>query len=129
MSPMVAEEHITAFGWANTADMDDIVALTLRVNDFLSGLFLGVGITLVDFKLEFGRLWEDDDMRIVLADEISPDNCPALGQQDQREDGQGPFPSAISVESKRAIRKWRAGAWESCPRPASRDIKGPELMQ
>jgi phosphoribosylaminoimidazole-succinocarboxamide synthase len=73
--PMVAEEHITAFGWANTADLDDIVALTLRVNDFLSGLFLGVGITLVDFKLEFGRLWEEDDMRIVLADEISPDNC------------------------------------------------------
>ena len=73
--PMVGEEHITAFGWANTQDMDDIVALTLRINDFLSGLFLGVGITLVDFKLEFGRLWEEDDMRIVLADEISPDNC------------------------------------------------------
>ena len=73
--PMVAEEHITAFGWANTADMDDIVALTLRVNDFLTGLFLGVGITLVDFKLEFGRLWENDFMRIVLADEISPDSC------------------------------------------------------
>ena len=56
--PMVAEEHITAFGWAATQDMDDIVALALRVNDFLSGLFLGVGITLVDFKLEFGRLWD-----------------------------------------------------------------------
>src|SRR3954462_7511051 len=55
--PMVSEEHITCFGWANTADLDDIVALTLRINDFLSGLFLGVGITLVDFKLEFGRLW------------------------------------------------------------------------
>ena len=73
--PMVAEEHITAFGWANTMDMDDIVALTLRINDFLTGLFLGAGIKLVDFKLEFGRLWENDFMRIVLADEISPDNC------------------------------------------------------
>ena len=73
--PIVAEEHITAFGWANTMDMDDIVAMTLRTNDFLTGLFLGVGITLVDFKLEFGRLWEGEDMRIVLADEISPDNC------------------------------------------------------
>ena len=73
--PIVSEEHITCFGWANTADIDDIVALTLRINDFLTGLFLGVGITLVDFKLEFGRLWEGDDMRIVLADEISPDNC------------------------------------------------------
>ena len=73
--PMVAEEHITAFGWAATADMDDMVALALRINDFLTGLFLGIGITLVDFKLEFGRLWENEDMRLVLADEISPDNC------------------------------------------------------
>ena len=71
----MSEEHITCFGWANTQDLDDIVALTLRINDFLTGLFLGVGITLVDFKLEFGRLWESEEMRIVLADEISPDNC------------------------------------------------------
>jgi len=41
----------------------------------LSGLFLGIGIRLVDFKLEFGRLWNGDEMRIVLADELSPDNC------------------------------------------------------
>ncbi len=73
--PMVAEEHITAFGWAGTQDLDDMVQLALRVNDFLSGLFLGVGLKLVDFKLEFGRLWEDEEMRIVLADEISPDSC------------------------------------------------------
>jgi len=73
--PMVSEEHITAFGWATTQDLDDIVQLALRINDFLSGLFLGIGIKLVDFKLEFGRLWSNDDMRIVLADEISPDNC------------------------------------------------------
>ena len=73
--PMVSEEHITAFGWASPQDLDDIVNLSIRVNDFLSGLFLGVGIKLVDFKLEFGRLWENDYMRIVLADEISPDSC------------------------------------------------------
>jgi phosphoribosylaminoimidazole-succinocarboxamide synthase len=73
--PLVSEEHITCFGWANAADLDDVVALTLRINDFLTGLFLGVGISLVDFKLEFGRLWENDEMRIVLADEISPDSC------------------------------------------------------
>jgi phosphoribosylaminoimidazole-succinocarboxamide synthase len=73
--PWVSEEHITAFGWANPQDLDDIVNLTIRVNDFLSGLFLGVGIKLVDFKAEFGRLWENDYMRIVLADEISPDSC------------------------------------------------------
>ena len=73
--PMITEEHITAFGWAGTQDLDDMVQMALRINDFLSGLFLGVGLKLVDFKLEFGRLWEDEEMRIVLADEISPDSC------------------------------------------------------
>ncbi|WP_207461782.1 phosphoribosylaminoimidazolesuccinocarboxamide synthase [Azospirillum sp. SYSU D00513] len=73
--PMVSEEHITAFGWAAPQDLDDMVALSLRINDYLSGLFLGTGLKLVDFKLEFGRLWENEEMRIVLADEISPDNC------------------------------------------------------
>ncbi len=73
--PMVSEEHITAFGWASPQEIDDIMALAIRVNDFLSGLFLGVGIRLVDFKMEAGRLWEGDLMRIVVADEISPDSC------------------------------------------------------
>ncbi len=73
--PIVSEEHITAFGWATPQEIDDIMALSLRINDFLVGLFLGIGIRLVDFKLEFGRLWENETMRIVLADEISPDSC------------------------------------------------------
>jgi phosphoribosylaminoimidazole-succinocarboxamide synthase len=73
--PMISEEHITAFGWASTQDLDDIMALALRINDFLSGLFFGVGLRLVDFKVEFGRLWNDEEMRIILADEISPDSC------------------------------------------------------
>jgi phosphoribosylaminoimidazole-succinocarboxamide synthase len=73
--PLVSEEHITAFKWATPHELDEIVALTIRVNDFLSGLFLGIGLKLVDFKLEFGRMWTNDEMHIVLADEISPDNC------------------------------------------------------
>jgi len=73
--PMVSEEHVTAFGWASPQEIDDIMALAIRVNDFLSGLFLGVGIQLVDFKIECGRLWEGEMMRIVVADEISPDSC------------------------------------------------------
>ena len=73
--PMVSEEHITAFGWASPQEIDDIMALAIRVNDFLSGLFLGVGIQLIDFKIETGRLFEGDMMRIVVADEISPDSC------------------------------------------------------
>ncbi len=73
--PMVAEEHILAFGWASQQDLDDIVALALRVNDFLSGLMLGVGIRLVDFKIEIGRVYEGDFQRLVVADEITPDSC------------------------------------------------------
>ena len=73
--PMVTEEHIIAFNWASQQDIDDIIALALRVNDFLSGLFLGVGIKLVDFKMECGRIYEGDFQRIIVADEISPDSC------------------------------------------------------
>jgi phosphoribosylaminoimidazole-succinocarboxamide synthase len=70
--PMVSEEHITAFGWAAPQEIDDIMALAIRVNDFLSGLFLGVGIQLVDFKIECGRLYEGDLMRIVLSGSRTP---------------------------------------------------------
>jgi len=72
---MVAEEHITAFGWATPPDLDEMMSLALRTNDFLSGLFLGTGLRLVDFRVEFGRLWEEDQTRLLLADELSPDNC------------------------------------------------------
>ena len=75
-NPLITEEHITAFGWAAVPDLDDMVQLSLRINDFLSGLFTGIGLRLVDFKLEFGRIWDDEDeMQIILADEISPDSC------------------------------------------------------
>ena len=73
--PLVTEDHITAFNWASPQDLDDMIALTVRINDFLTGMFAAVGIQLVDFKLEFGRLYEGDMMRLVLADEISPDSC------------------------------------------------------
>ena len=73
--PLVTEEHIAAFGWASQQDMDDILSLALRVNDFLSGVMYGVGIKLVDFKIEIGRIYEGDFMRLIVADEISPDSC------------------------------------------------------
>ncbi|MBT0956582.1 phosphoribosylaminoimidazolesuccinocarboxamide synthase [Alphaproteobacteria bacterium KMM 3653] len=73
--PLVAEEHIIAFGWASQQDLDDMLALALRVNDFLSGMMMGVGIRVADFKIEIGRVWEGDFMRLIVADEISPDSC------------------------------------------------------
>ncbi|MCP5075078.1 MAG: phosphoribosylaminoimidazolesuccinocarboxamide synthase [Rhodobacteraceae bacterium] len=73
--PLVAEEHILAFNWASQQDLDDMVALALRVNDYLSGLMYGVGIKLVDFKIEIGRQFDGDFQRLIIADEISPDSC------------------------------------------------------
>ena len=74
-NPLVSEEHIIAFGWASQQDLDDMVALALRVNDFLSGVMMGVGIRLADFCIEVGRIWEGDYQRLIVADEISPDSC------------------------------------------------------
>ena len=125
--PMVGEEHITAFGWATTQDMDDIVALTLRVNDFLTGLFLGVGITLVDFKVEFGRLWEEDDMRIVLADEISPDNCRLWDSKTSEKMDKDRFRRDLGrVEEAYQEVARRLGI---LPEAGNNDLKGPEAMQ
>src|SRR5690606_30054789 len=73
--PLVTEDHILAFEWADQVELDEMAALALRVNDFCAGLFMGVGLRLIDFKLEFGRLYQDGYMSIILADEISPDNC------------------------------------------------------
>jgi len=73
--PLVPEEYIIAFGWASQQDLDDMIALALRVNDFVSGIMYGVGIKLVDFKIEIGRIYDNDFVRLVIADEISPDSC------------------------------------------------------
>ena len=73
--PPVSEDVLTAYGWASPPELDEIMQLSLRINDFLCGMFYGIGIRLIDFKLEFGRLIENDQLRILLADEISPDSC------------------------------------------------------
>ncbi|MDO6725428.1 MAG: phosphoribosylaminoimidazolesuccinocarboxamide synthase [Cognatishimia sp.] len=73
--PLVPEEYIAAFGWASQQDMEDILSIALRVNDFLSGVMYGVGIKLIDFKIEIGRVYDGDFQRLVVADEISPDSC------------------------------------------------------
>lgn len=74
--PMVSENHIMNMGWADPYELEEMMSLAWRVNDYLSGLFSGLGIRLVDFKLEFGRIYgEYDEVYILLADEISPDNC------------------------------------------------------
>lgn len=78
--PLIAEEHIHAFGWATQSELDEMIAMTLRINDYLQGMFAGIGINLIDFKIEFGRLAITEGAnaggyQIILADEISPDSC------------------------------------------------------
>ena len=65
------------FGWATEDEINTIDKMTLRINDLLVGLFRGIGIKLVDFKIEYGKAWNKDteQKEIVLADEISPDTC------------------------------------------------------
>ena len=73
--PVIAPEHIFMMKLATPDELEEITELSLRVNDFLTGLFYGIGIRLIDFKLEFGRLQTEAGPQIVLADELSPDNC------------------------------------------------------
>ena len=73
--PLVAKEHILEFNWATEEELNYINNCCLRINDFMQGMFRGVGIKLVDFKLEFGRLNINSKKEIILADEISPDTC------------------------------------------------------
>jgi phosphoribosylaminoimidazole-succinocarboxamide synthase len=125
--PMVSEEHVTAFGWANTQDLDEMLQYALRINDFLCGLFLGVGLRLVDFKLEFGRLWEDEEMRIVLADEISPDSCRLWDVATNEKLDKDRFRRDMGgVEEAYQEVARRLGV---LPEAGPVDIKGPRLLQ
>jgi phosphoribosylaminoimidazole-succinocarboxamide synthase len=125
--PMICEEHITSFGWATTQDIDDMMQMSLRINDFLSGLFRGVGLRLVDFKVEFGRLWEDEHMHIVLADEISPDSCRLWDiDTDEKLDKDRFRRDLGSVEEAYQEVARRLGV---LPEAGPIDIKGPKVMQ
>ncbi len=125
--PLVSEEHITAFGWATPQDLDDMMALALRINDFLLGLFLGVGIRLIDFKLEFGRLYDDDDMKIVLADEITPDSCRLWDVETNEKMDKDRFRRDMGkVEEAYQEVARRLGI---LPESGPRDLKGPKTLQ
>ena len=125
--PMISEEHITAFGWALPAEIDDILSLSLRINDFLTGLFLGVGLRLVDFKLEFGRLYTDDQVRIVLADEITPDGCRLWDVQTNEKMDKDRFRRDLGgvAEAYQEVAR-RLGIM---PEAGPRDMKGPATIQ
>jgi len=125
--PLVTEEHITAFGWASTPDIDDMMSMALRTNDFLSGLFLGIGIRLIDLRLEFGRLWDNDEMRLVIADEISPDSCRLWDIKTNEKLDRDRFREDLGqVEEAYQEVARRLGI---LPESGPADLKGPKLMQ
>ena len=126
--PLISEEHITAFGWAAPPEIDDMLSLSLRINDFLTGLFLGVGLRLIDFKLEYGRLYdENDQMRIVLADEITPDGCRLWDVETNEKMDKDRFRRDMGgvAEAYQEVAR-RLGI---TPESGQQDIKGPSTIQ
>ncbi len=125
--PLVTEEHVTCFGWASPPELDEMMSLSLRVNDFLYGMFVAIGIRLVDFKIEFGRLYQDEDMRIVLADEISPDSCRLWDIESKEKLDKDRFRRDLGnvAEAYQEVAR-RLGI---LPEGGPRDLKGPTVMQ
>ncbi len=125
--PIVSEEHITAFGWAAPQEIDEMMNMALRINDFLCGLFIGIGIRLVDFKIEFGRLYDNEDVRVILADEISPDSCRLWDASTNETMDKDRFRQDLGkVEEAYQEVARRLGIF---PEGGPRDFAGPETMQ
>ncbi len=75
---IVAKEHICGFGWSNELELDDLIAMAQRTNDFLYGYLSAVGLKLLSFSLEFGRIFVPEGLEqveLVIIDEISPETC------------------------------------------------------
>lgn len=70
--PMINDYHVLAINLATKEEIETIKQFAFKINDILTEFFKGIGIELVDFKLEFGKT---SDGKIILADEISPDTC------------------------------------------------------
>ena len=73
--PIINEHQIYSFSWLSEKEIKNLKKVAIRVHDFLTGLFAGIGIRLVDIKLEFGRVFNGEEYIIMLTDEISPDTC------------------------------------------------------
>lgn len=76
--PIINQQYICSSGWADEEELDYIQRTIYRVNDFLNGQFIALGIQLMSFTLEFGRLYVEDSpepIQIMIIDEISPNTC------------------------------------------------------
>ncbi len=73
--PVINEYQIINFGWVSIEEIKILKKKAIRIADFLTGLFAGIGIRMVECNLEFGRVFNGEEFIIMIADEISPDNC------------------------------------------------------
>ena len=73
--PLLSEEHIKVFKWASHSEIEEIKQKALTINTLLMKMFYKIDILLVDFKIEFGRYQSNEKIKVILADEISPDSC------------------------------------------------------
>src|SRR5258708_1604232 len=125
--PMVSEEHITAFGWAATQDLDDMMQMALGITVSLPGLSLGAKSGLVVLKTDSARLYKEDEMRIVLADEISPDNCRLWDLKTNEKMDKDRFRQDLGrVEEAYQEVARRLGI---LPEGGPADVKGPQTVQ
>jgi phosphoribosylaminoimidazole-succinocarboxamide synthase len=70
--PLITDDHVDVLKLASTDEVGELKEAALKINTVLAGFFAEIGVTLIDFKLEFGK---DAEGNILLADEISPDTC------------------------------------------------------
>jgi len=72
---LVTEDHIIAFQWGDPFEMEEMMTIAYRANDYLNGMFAGIGLRLVDFQMEIGRLYgEYGELYLMIMDELSPDS-------------------------------------------------------
>ncbi|KAJ6645155.1 Phosphoribosylaminoimidazole-succinocarboxamide synthase [Pseudolycoriella hygida] len=102
--PIINEYQILNFGWLNKQEIDAVKHQAIRIYDFLSGLFAGIGIRLVECRLEFGRVFNGEEFMVMLADEISPDNCRLWNMSNNEKLGA----EMIATDPEKAIKSYQA---------------------
>ncbi|MBX3486772.1 MAG: phosphoribosylaminoimidazolesuccinocarboxamide synthase [Candidatus Paracaedibacteraceae bacterium] len=112
--PIIAPEHVDAMDWASADEVEDILVLSRRINDFICGQFFAVGFRLLNLDLEFGRVYQGDyfeQTKIILIDEITLDTCSVLDlQSGERIDGrslQDKTPLEIAAHYQEVARRFR----------------------
>lgn len=102
--PIINEHQILNFGWLSKQEIDEVKHKAIRIYDFLSGLFTGIGIRLVECKLEFGRVFNGEEFMVMLADEISPDNCRLWNMNNNKKLGA----EMIASDPEKALKSYQA---------------------